>query len=59
MEKRWVLKDPGDPVLVSSLAKQINVNETIASLLVQRGVDTYEKLNAFSGHRLPTCTTHS
>lgn len=47
MEKRWVLKDPGDPVLVSSLAKQIDVTETIASLLVQRGVDTFEKAKRF------------
>lgn len=47
MEKRWVLKDPGDPALVCSLAKEINVSETIASLLVQRGIDSFDKAKRF------------
>jgi single-stranded-DNA-specific exonuclease len=47
MEKRWVLKDPGDPALVNSLSRQINVSEIIASLLVQRGIDDYEKAKRF------------
>jgi single-stranded-DNA-specific exonuclease len=47
MEKRWVLKDPGDPALVSSMTKEINVSETIASLLVQRGIDSYDKAKRF------------
>ena len=47
MEKRWVLKNPGDPALVNSLSRQINVSEIIASLLVQRGIDDYEKAKRF------------
>jgi single-stranded-DNA-specific exonuclease len=47
MEKRWVFKDPGDPSIVRSLAKEINVNETIASLLVQRGITTFDEAKRF------------
>ncbi len=47
MEKRWVFKDPGDPAQVSALAREINVTDTIASLLFQRGVTTFDEAKRF------------
>jgi single-stranded-DNA-specific exonuclease len=47
MQKRWVIKEKGDTVLVGQLAKDLAVNETIASLLVQRGINSYDKARQF------------
>ncbi len=43
MEKRWVLKPTPDPETVSSLANSLAISETLASVLCQRGVCTYEE----------------
>ena len=45
--KRWVIKDKGDEKLVTTLSEQINTSEVISRLLVQRGIDTYEKAEQF------------
>lgn len=44
---RWTIKPSPEPEKVQSLAKAINVNEFIAKLLVQRGVETYEDARKF------------
>lgn len=47
MEKRWVLKQQGDKEAVKSLAKALNLNNDLANLLVQRGINTYEEAKNF------------
>ncbi|BDX37457.1 single-stranded-DNA-specific exonuclease RecJ [Tenuifilaceae bacterium CYCD] len=47
MEKRWVYKDQGDPELVNRLASELSIEPVLASLLVQRGVKTYDEAKRF------------
>ena len=44
---RWTLKPKPDSQKVISLAKELNVEPIIASLLVQRGVESYEEAKKF------------
>ena len=47
MEKRWVYKELGDPELVNRLATELSIEPVLASLLVQRGVKTYDEAKKF------------
>src|SRR6187399_1581258 len=47
MKKKWVVKPQGDPSIVERLSKELNINCTLASLLVQRGVTNYDAAKAF------------
>lgn len=47
MPKRWKYKPIPDGNTVERLAKAINVNTVVANLLVQRGVDDYDKAYHF------------
>ncbi|MDD4235511.1 MAG: single-stranded-DNA-specific exonuclease RecJ [Bacteroidales bacterium] len=47
MEKRWVIKEQGAPDKVREMAKELNVSEIIANLLVQRNITTYEEARVF------------
>jgi len=42
-EHRWKVAPPPDPALVTQLSKEINVSETIARILIHRGIDSYDK----------------
>ena len=44
---RWTLKPKPDPEKVKSLSKALKVEPIIASLLVQRGVETFEEAEKF------------
>lgn len=44
---RWTLKPVTDPELTSKLAQELNVEYSIAKLLVQRGIETFEQAKAF------------
>ncbi|MCP5064759.1 MAG: single-stranded-DNA-specific exonuclease RecJ, partial [Ignavibacteriae bacterium] len=44
---RWTLKPKPDTDKVKQLQESLQVDETIASLLVQRGIDTYEEAKTF------------
>lgn len=44
---RWTLKPKPEAALVSALASQLQVDEVIATLLVQRGITTYEQARQF------------
>jgi single-stranded-DNA-specific exonuclease len=44
---RWTLKDKPSEEKINHIAKEINVDTTIAALLVQRGIDTFEKAKSF------------
>jgi len=47
MNKRWVIKEPGNINIVNQLSKELNVNKHIANLLVQRGITTFEEARSF------------
>ena len=44
---RWTIKPKPTPQKVAHLAKKLGVEPVIASLLVQRGIDTYEEAEYF------------
>lgn len=46
-EYRWSLSADTDSVLTAQLAKEINVSETIAKILVRRGIASYESAKEF------------
>ncbi|MGA9117188.1 MAG: single-stranded-DNA-specific exonuclease RecJ [Bacteroidota bacterium] len=46
-EHRWTLAEAPDPARVGALAREINVPEAIARILVQRGIDDYDRAKAF------------
>jgi single-stranded-DNA-specific exonuclease len=47
MEKRWVVKEEGDLQYVETLAQELNIDQHLANLLVQRGITTFEEAKAF------------
>ncbi|MBT8318180.1 MAG: single-stranded-DNA-specific exonuclease RecJ [Lutibacter sp.] len=44
---RWKLKPETNPQITIKLAKELGVENTIAKLLVHRGIETYEQAKAF------------
>ena len=44
---RWTIKPKPDAVKVKQLSESLQVEETIASLLIQRGIETYEDAKQF------------
>ncbi|MBI1803102.1 MAG: single-stranded-DNA-specific exonuclease RecJ [Ignavibacteriae bacterium] len=44
---RWTISQPPEPSLSAQLAKEINVTETIAKILIRRGITTYEMAKEF------------
>jgi single-stranded-DNA-specific exonuclease len=46
-EYRWTVAEPPDPTLTAQLAKEINISESIATVLIQRGITTYEAAKIF------------
>lgn len=44
---RWTLKPKPEPNKVKQLQAALGVNETIATLLVQRGIETFEQAKSF------------
>ncbi|HQF18728.1 MAG TPA: single-stranded-DNA-specific exonuclease RecJ, partial [Bacteroidales bacterium] len=47
MEKVWVHKPAGDAEIIRNLQKSLNINGALASLLVQRGVTTFDEARSF------------
>jgi len=47
MDMRWVQKKHIDNKLVDSLSEALNINKHLATLLVQRGVETFEKAKSY------------
>jgi single-stranded-DNA-specific exonuclease len=44
---RWKLKSETDPQITSKLAKVLDIDFTLAKLLVQRGIETFDQAKAF------------
>jgi len=47
MEKRWIYKDKGNPDTINHLAEALGVERVLATLLVQRGISTYDEAKKF------------
>jgi len=47
MEKRWVIKEKGDSVVVRQLAASLGVSEYLANLMVQRRINSPAEASAF------------
>jgi len=47
MEKRWVNNLNADQIVVNELAHQLTIDRSLASILVQRGINTYEEARHF------------
>ena len=46
-QNRWRLKSQAPAAEIKALAQQLNGNELIASLLLQRGIRTFEEAKKF------------
>lgn len=47
MQKRWVLKERGNPEKVAGLSAELGIGPVLAELLVQRGINTFEEAKQF------------
>lgn len=47
MEKRWNIKEPAKPEIIARLCKDLNIDEVLSELLVQRGINTFDEAKAF------------
>ncbi|PID95655.1 MAG: single-stranded-DNA-specific exonuclease RecJ [Bacteroidetes bacterium] len=47
MEKKWSIKAQEDPQIVKDLAKKLKVHKILSNILVQRGIDNFEKASDF------------
>jgi len=47
VEKRWVYKPEPDKENVARLSKELNINEYLAGILVQRGIKTFDESKDF------------
>ncbi len=47
MIKRWKYKPAGDTETVKKLSRELNINEILSNLLVQRGVNTFDEARDF------------
>ena len=46
-EREWRLRDSGDPENVAQLSAELGIDPVLASLLVTRGVHTFEEARSF------------
>src|SRR5690554_1816667 len=48
MEKRWTLNPKADDNKISALSEELNgLNKTLTNILIQRGIDSFDKAKAF------------
>jgi len=47
LEKKWIVKEPGNPALVRQLTAELGIDQTLANLLVQRNIKTKSEARAF------------
>ena len=47
MEKNWILKSQGDEEVVRQLAADLQIEQALANLLIQRNVSTFDEAKAF------------
>ncbi|MDD3034781.1 MAG: single-stranded-DNA-specific exonuclease RecJ [Bacteroidales bacterium] len=47
LEKKWIVREPGNPALVRQLSADLGIDQTLANLLVQRNIRTQAEARAF------------
>lgn len=47
MKKRWVLKEQGDQTIIKQLSEELKIDSTLANLLAQRNIYTYDEAKKF------------
>lgn len=47
MQKRWIKKEAPSAEAVNALSTQLNINPYLTSILLQRGIDTFDKAKLF------------
>jgi len=47
VEKRWVYHSEPDSEIVDRLSKEININQYLTKILVQRGIETFDQAKTF------------
>lgn len=47
LNKKWIVKEPGNPALVRQLAAELGVDQALANLLVQRNIKSFEEAKTF------------
>ena len=47
MERKWIVKEEGNPAEVRKLAQELNVDRVLANLLVKRGIKTFDQAKNF------------
>ena len=47
MEKYWIIKEQGNPALIRLLSVELGIDQTLANLLVQRGINTFSEAKDF------------
>jgi single-stranded-DNA-specific exonuclease len=46
-EKKWVVKEKGDPEVINKIASELNIDHILAQLLVQRNITNFEEAKSF------------
>ncbi len=46
-DRKWIMKEPADPEVVSRLASELGIDSVLAELLVHRGISTFSEARAF------------
>ena len=46
-ERKWIVREPGNPALVRQLAAELGIDQSLANLLVQRGVQNFSQAKNF------------
>jgi single-stranded-DNA-specific exonuclease len=47
LEKKWIVKEQGNPVTVRHLASELGIDQTLANLLVQRNICSFNEAKTF------------
>jgi len=47
LDKKWIVKEPGNPALVRQLASDLGVDQALANLLVQRNINSFSQAKTF------------
>ncbi len=53
-ERKWTLKEPADPEIVSRLSAELGIDPVLSELLAQRGINTFEQAREFFRPSLDT-----
>jgi single-stranded-DNA-specific exonuclease len=46
-DKRWIVREPGNPLNVRQMAQELGIDQVLANLLVQRGITTFDGARDF------------